>query len=110
MLGELYNVSFKQIRNRANRFDRDDPSGLLNKPHSGRPRKLTEYHLYKLQSVLPESPERQGYNTANLSAPLVQDFIYKQYYIEYKFFNSYRLMYFLGFSYQKARGFFPERN
>ncbi|MDR2127017.1 MAG: winged helix-turn-helix domain-containing protein, partial [Prevotellaceae bacterium] len=105
-----YNVSFKQIRNWINRFDAEGTQGLLDKARSGRPRKLTENHLYELQSVLLDSPEQHGYNTANWSAALVKDFISKHYEVEYMLAKVYRIMHSLGFSYQKARGFFPARN
>ena len=108
-LAELYNVSFKQICSWVERFDREGPDGLRDKPRSGRPARMTEAQYQDLQSVLLRSPEEFGYNTANWSAPLVRDYIQREYQIEYKQSNIYNLLRKLGFSYQRARGVYPER-
>lgn len=109
-LADLYHVSFKQICNWASRFDKEGISGLLDKPRKGRPRRLTQDQLCTLRTVLLGSAEQQGYNTANWSAPLVRDFIKKQFLVAYQPSNVYNLIHSLGFSYQKAKGFFPERD
>ena len=51
----LYNISFKQIYNGANRFDKEGIDGLTNRPRSGRPAKLTQEQLTTLQSCLKKA-------------------------------------------------------
>ena len=109
-LEDLYNVSFKQICNWANRFDQNGVEGLLNHPRSGRPSKLTQDQKNELQVCLAKSPEEFGYNTANWSGPLVKDFLQKRFSVEYKQANVYNLLHSLGFSYQRAKGVYPERD
>jgi len=109
-LEELYNISFKQICNWAERFDSEGIEGLRDKPRSGRRARLTEVQRQDLQSVLVRSPEKFGYNTASWSAPLVRDYIQREYRVEYKQANIYNLLHKLGFSYQRAKGVYPERD
>jgi transposase len=109
-LEELYNTSFRQICNWVERFDREGIEGLRDKPRSGRRPRLTEVQGQDLQSVLLRSPEEFGYNTASWSAPLVRDYIQKEYQVEYKHANIYNLLRKLGFSYQRAKGIYPERD
>jgi transposase len=109
-LEELYNFSFKQICNWANKLDRDGIEGLRDKPRSGRRPRLTVSQRQDLQGILLRSPEEFGYNTANWSAPLVRDYIQEQYQVEYKQANIYNLLHNLGFSYQRAKGIYPERD
>jgi transposase len=108
-LEEFYNVSFKQILNRADRLENEGLAGLRDKPRSGRPKKLTGEQLSSLRSALLESPEELGYNTGCWSGPVVCDYISKTFGVEYRS-GVYNLLSFLGFSYQKARGFYPERD
>ena len=109
-LEELYNASFKQICNWADKLDAEGIDGLRNKPRSGRPSRLTDAQRQDLKSSLLRNPEDFGYNTANWSAPLVQDYIQNRYQVEYKQANIYNLLHNLGFSYQRAKGIYPERD
>lgn len=109
-LEELYNVSFKQVCNWADRFDVSGPLGLLDKPRSGRKPKMSAEQLDSLKSSLQESPESFGYNTSLWNGSLVRDFILTHYGVEYKQSNIYTLLHNLGFSFQKAKGLYPERD
>jgi transposase len=108
-LEEFYNVSFKQILNWADRLENEGLAGLRDKPRSGRPKKLTGEQLSYLRSSLLESPEESGYNTGCWSGPVVCDYILKTFGVEYRT-GVYSLLSSMGFSYQKARGFYPERD
>ncbi|WP_165044672.1 helix-turn-helix domain-containing protein [Dysgonomonas sp. ZJ709] len=109
-LEELYGTSFKQILNWAARFDSQGIEGLRDKPRSGRPARITSEQLEALRLVLLDSPEKQGYNSGTWSGPLVQDFIKNQLGVEYKLANIYNLLHSIGFSYQRAKGVYPERD
>ena len=57
-----------------------------------------------------DSPEVLGYNTANWSGPLMQEYIKKTYEVEYKLAAVYNLMRELGFSFQRDKALYPERD
>jgi len=109
-LEEYYRTSFKQICNWADRFDSEGIEGLRIKSGRGRHPRLGEEQKHQLQGDLLKSPELFGYNTANWSGPLLQEHIKKTYQVEYKQAAVYKLMHALGFSFQRAKAFYPERN
>jgi transposase len=109
-LEEFYRTSFKQICNWADRFDAEGLEGLRIKRGRGRHARLTEEQQYQLQGDLLKSPEAFGYNTANWSGPLMGEHIRKKYQVEYKPAAVYGLMHALGFSFQRVKSFYPERD
>ena len=109
-LEELYRTSFKQICNWADRFDAGGIDGLRIKPGRGRHASLSEEQKCCLQGDLLNSPESFGYNTANWSGPLMQEHIRKTYQVDYKPAAVYNLMHELGFSFQRTKASYPERN
>jgi transposase len=109
-LEEYYHTSFKQICNWADRFDAEGIDGLRIKPGRGRHCRLSEEQKYQLQGDLLKSPEEFGYNTANWSGPLLRQHIIETYNVEYKLAAVYNLMHELGFSFQRAKAFYPERD
>jgi transposase len=109
-LEEFYQVSHKQICNWASRFDAEGIEGLRMKPGRGRHSRLTEEEKYRLQGDLLSTPEAFGFNTANWSGPLLREHIRKTYNVEYKPAAVYNLMHELGFSFQRAKAFYPERD
>jgi transposase len=109
-LEEFYRTSFKQICNWADRFDAEGIKGLRIKQGRGRHSRLSEEQKYQLMSDLLKSPETFGYNTANWSGPLMRAHIQKQYRVDYKQAAVYHLMHASGFSFQRAKSIYPERN
>jgi transposase len=109
-LTEFYHTSFKQICNWADRFDKEGIDGLRLKSGRGRHCQLSEDQQYQLQGDLLKNPHVFGYNTATWSGPLVQSHIKKKYNIDYKLATVYKLMHKLGFSFQRAKSFYPERD
>ena len=109
-LEEFYRVTHKQICNWADRFDAEGIEGLRIKPGRGHHCRLSEDQKYQLQGDLLKSPEAFGYNTANWSGPIVREHIRKTYQVEYKQAAVYTLMHVLGFSFQRAKASYPERN
>jgi transposase len=92
------------------RFDEEGVDGLRLKPGRGRRCRLSEEQQYQIQGDLLKSPEEFGYNTANWTGALLQAHIFKTYRVEYKLASTYNLMKKLGFSYQRAKAFYPERD
>jgi len=109
-LEEFYRVSHKQICTWADRFDAQGVEGLRIKPGRGRHSRLTKEQKYQLQSDLLNNPEVLGYNTANWSGPLMREHIKKTYSVDYKPASVYNLMHELGFSFQRTKAFYPERD
>jgi transposase len=109
-LEEFYRVSFKQICNWADRFDAEGVEGLRIRPGRGRHCRLTDEQKYQLQGDLLRSPETFGYNTANWSGPLLGEHVKKTCNIAYGQSAIYSLMHELGFSFQRAKAVYPERD
>ena len=109
-LQEYYRVTHKQICNWADRFDAEGLDGLRLKSGRGRHSRLSEEQKCRLQGDLLQSPEAFGYNTACWTGPLMREHIKKTYHIEYKQAAVYNLLHELGFSFQRAKSFYPERN
>lgn len=108
-LEELYNTSFKQITNWVHRFEASGIDGLRDKEGRGRKSKLDSSQLTRIKGLLlKESPSDHGFNTATWTGPVLIDWIKKQYGFEYKKAQIYNIIRFLGFSYQKGKGIFPE--
>lgn len=109
-LEEFYRVTHKQICNWADRFDAEGIEGLRMRPCRGRHSRLSEEQKYQLQGDLLKSPEKFGYNTANWSGLLMREHIKKRYQVDYKPAAVYNLMHELGFSFQRAKAAYPEKN
>jgi transposase len=109
-LEEFFRVSFKQICNWADRFDKEGIKSLSIKSGRGRHNRLTAEQQYQLQGDLLKNPEEFGYNTANWSGPLLREHIKKNYHVDYKPAAIYKVMHKLGFSFQRAKGIYPERD
>ena len=59
-LAELFGVSRMTLTRWVHRLNREGPSGLLEKPHPGRPTQLTPRLRRQLSGHLKQSPERYG--------------------------------------------------
>lgn len=110
-LEELYNTSFKQICNWANRFDKDGVEGLRDKSKSGRIAKLSVVQKEQLKEILQnKTPENYGYNTATWSGAIVRELIRVSWGVEYQKAQIYNILRELGFTFQRAKGVYPEAN
>lgn len=108
-LVEFYGTSFKQILNWAHRFEAEGVEGLKDKKGRGRKSRLDEAQLKVLQEIIMnKSPLDYGYNTATWTGAIVIELIKKHYSIEYKKTQVYELLKKMGFTYQKAKGKYPE--
>ena len=108
-LEELYQTSFKQITNWVHRFEQEGIEGLKDKPGRGRKSSLSPEQMKALSRLLlDESPVGHGYNTETWTGPILIDWVSKSFGIEFKKAQIYNIVKQLGFSYQKAKGFYPE--
>ena len=104
----LYNTSFKQICNWVHRFENEGIDGLRDKKKSGRKPKINDEQKARLSDLLEESPISYGYNTETWTGPIIIDWIKKNFKVEYKKAQIYNILKDLEFTYQKARGSYPE--
>src|SRR5690606_1504218 len=108
-LEELYQVSFKQITNWVHRFERDGLEGLRDRPGRGRKAALSPEQMGTLSELLLKgSPVDHGYNTETWTGPILIDWVDKNFGVGFKRAQIYNIIKQLGFSYQKAKGFYPE--
>jgi transposase len=106
---EFYRVSHKQICNRADLFDAEGIDGLRMKSGRGRHSFISQEQKEMLKVDLTRSPEEFSYNTANWSGPLLRKHLEVHYRVIYKQAAVYVLLHEPGFSFQRARGKYPER-
>lgn len=109
-LEELYNTSFKQITNWVHRFEKEGIDGLRDKEGRGRAAKLDKGQREGISVLLSEQPCKHGFNSATWTGPMVIEWTEKTYGIVYKKARIYNIIKSLGFSYQKGKGIFPERD
>ena len=108
-LEELYQTSFKQIINWVHRFEQEGIEGLKDKPGRGRKSSLSAGQMETLSNLLMvESPVDYGYNSETWTGPMLIDWVKNSFGIGFKKAQIYNIVKQLGFSYQKAKGFYPE--
>lgn len=105
----LYNTSYKQITNWVHRFEEEGIDGLRDRPGRGRKSRLSNSQLDKISHMISqETPSEYGYNTDTWTGPILISWIRGNFNIEFKKAQIYNIINKMGFSYQKARGFYPE--
>ena len=108
-LVEFYGTSFKQILNWAHRFEVAGIEGLKDKEGRGRKSRLSELQISELKKSLTESsPLDFGYNTATWTGAIIIEYVIKQFKVTYRKTQIYNLLKAMGFTYQKAKGKYPE--
>lgn len=82
---------------------------MKDKPGRGRKPPLSPDQMEALSDLLfNESPVGQGYNTETWTGPILIDWVGKKFGVEFKKAQICNIVKWLGFSYQKAKGFYPE--
>jgi len=108
-LEELYYKSHSRFCAWVKSFNNHGIEGLKNKPKSGRKSLLTIEQKKELSSVLQNNrPEDFKFNSATWNGPLIKEFILQRFGIDYKKAQVYNILKTLGFTFQKARGRYPE--
>ena len=108
-LVEFYGTSFKQILNWVHRFEIGGVEGLKDKNGRGRKPRLAEKQILELKEILTnKSPLDFSYNTATWTGAIIIEYIESHYDVKYKKTQVYNLLKKMGFTYQKAKGKYPE--
>ncbi len=102
-LEDLYNVSHKSICKWVHLYNSEGPEGLRDKPHSGRPSRLTKAQKEMLAKAIKSNPETFGYSASSWTGPLVIGYIEQEFGIQYKKAQIYNLLRELGFNFQRKR-------
>jgi len=104
-VAEWYQVSFKQVCNWVDQFEKQGLEGLKDRPGRGRKPKLSDSQRQRLaRLVAEESPSDHGYNSDTWTGPLLIDWIRQNFRVSYKKAQIYNILKQLGFSWQKAKG------
>jgi transposase len=105
----LYYKSHSRFCVWVKNFNEKGIDGLKNRFKSGRKPMLSEDQRVDLSTVLQNNrPENFGFNSAVWNGPLIMEYIKKTYGIEYKKAQIYNILKSLDFTFQKARGKYPE--
>lgn len=108
-LEELFYKSHSRFCTWVKNFNKSGIDGLKNKHRSGRKPKLDQTQKAVLKSVLQNNrPSDFDFNTALWNGPIVVEFVKNRFGVEYKKAQIYNLLKELGFTFQKARGKYPE--
>jgi transposase len=105
----LYCSSHKSICNWVHRYNTEGIEGLKDKPRSGRRSRLSSEQKEILKAVILQSPMEEGFSSGVWTWALVAEYIKNKFSVSYKKANIYNILHSLGLSYQKGRGFFPEK-
>ena len=108
-LQELYSTSHKSICNWVHRYNAEGIEGLKDRPRSGRTPLLSAVQESELGQIIQRNPQEYGYNTSTWTGAVIIDFVKKRFGVEYKKSQIYNILHSLGFSYQKGKGYFPEK-
>lgn len=92
----------------SHRFEKEGLEGLRDKKGRGSTPRLNDDKRKRIGTLLNESLEEYGYNSATWTGPMLIEWIGKNFSIIYKKAQIYNVIKSLGYSYQKGRGIFPE--
>lgn len=103
-LADWFDVERKTIYNWLTRFEERDVESAIRDDHrTGRPRKLSDDQLDKLESILQHPPTDVGFDAPAWTTALVQDFISERFDTEYSRPSCRRLLREAGLRYQTPR-------
>jgi putative transposase len=108
-VSDMYNVSEKAIYNWVHRYNAEGLKGLCDRPHSGRPSRLSITQKEILRQTIKDKPEKEGYPSGTWTGAMAISYIAKTFGVVYKRAQIYNLLHELGFSFQRGRGYYPEK-
>jgi len=89
----------------VHRFEKQGVEGLKDKSGRGRKSALSVEQLARIKSlILTESPEKHGLQSDKLTGPLVIQWIYNEYKLEYQKAQVYNLLDKIGIAFEKKQG------
>lgn len=103
MVATLFDLARQTVYNWLWALVQDGVAGLVCRPASGRPPKLTKTQKKRLCELVREGPQAAGYTTACWTAHLIQQLIWREFSVAYNVHYVCNLLHNLDFSYQKAK-------
>jgi transposase len=103
-IGELMDVSFKQITLWIHSFNEEGEAGLEEKPKTGRKPKLSQSEKESLKKIiLNTEPNQYGIDAERWKGDAVQTFIKNEYGIDYKTAQIYNIINALNIEYKNGQ-------
>jgi len=81
-LSQILDLNRNDISKWLKRYEQEGVTGLLNRPRSGRPAKLTQRHISLMLEAIEKSPRLYGYNQSNWNCSLLAQYLAKKTKIE----------------------------
>lgn len=104
-VAKWHGISFKQVVNWVHRFEEKGLEGLQNREGRGRKSCLTEGDLKRLKhAILKKKPVDFGINKEKWSGPILLKLIKKEYDIDYRPTQAYKLIEKMNLRFQKGKG------
>ncbi|MDR2562887.1 MAG: winged helix-turn-helix domain-containing protein [Prevotellaceae bacterium] len=102
-LAKFYNVSNRAICNWINAYNTEGLDGLRDKQRAGRPSRLDDKQKEKLRTAITDTPRNYGYNTDAWNASLVNDYIRREFDVDYKKPQIYNLLHDMDMSFRRGQ-------
>jgi transposase len=107
-LEELYQTSHKSICNWVHRYNAEGLLGLIDRPRTGRPSRLSAAQHEMVKQAVLNTPDQYGYDSATWTGAMVISYIENTFGVSYKKAQIYNLLHNLGLSFQRGRASYPE--
>lgn len=105
-VGEIYQVSFKQVLNWVHRFKQQGMEGLSDKRGRGRKASLSTKSLDEIKhTVLNVAPSEFGYTEERWTGPLLLKWISEEYGTTFTATTIYKLLDKIGLEFQNGKGY-----
>jgi len=102
-VSKIVKKSYVMISHWINRFNREGPDGLKDRPRSGKPSKLEKEEFMELQEDIKKSPKELGYKQQFWTTRLLRMHILRKYTTSYTERHAQRLFHKFGYSLIKPR-------
>lgn len=109
-VAKILGVDRRSVRRWKAAHNQKGPEGIQAKPASGRPRKLEQKDLKKLEKILIKGPVKSGFPTDLWTCPRVAQVIHSIFGVQYHVDHIGKLLHSLGWSPQKPERRAVERN
>ena len=77
-LSQILDLNNDDVSKWLNRYESEGVTGLLNRPRSGRPAKITQHHIRLMLEVIEKSPRLYGYNRSQWDCNLLSLYLKKR--------------------------------
>jgi transposase len=77
-LSQILDLNNDDISKWLKRYESEGVTGLLNRPRSGRPAKITQQHIQLMIEVIEKSPRLYGYNRSQWDCNLLSLYLKKR--------------------------------